>query len=76
MNDEGVPLLEVENSRWRRRSTMVCITVFLLGLVGLIGSILACYFLMVSSNAIRKSLFFYLLIVLYAPPPKKADCFV
>lgn len=52
MNDEGVPLLEVENSRWRRRSTMVCITVFLLGLVGLIGSILACYFLMVSTNAI------------------------
>lgn len=45
MDNEQVPLLEEPTSRWRRRSSLVCVLVTLTGLAGLVGAICLGYYL-------------------------------
>jgi len=50
--DDRDPLLEVTTSRWHRRSSVICLLVFLTGLVCLVTALLVGYFGLVKSDAI------------------------
>jgi len=50
--DDRDPLLEEETPRWRRRSSVVCMIVFLVGLVSLVSAILVGYFTVIKNDTV------------------------
>lgn len=62
--DDRDPLLEVTTSRWHRRSSVICLLVFLTGLVCLVTALLVGYFGFVKSDAVGKVLYHLLLLSL------------
>ena len=61
--DDRDPLLEEETPRWRRRSSVVCMIVFLVGLVSLVSAILVGYFTVIKNDTVGKKLFDWIISV-------------
>ena len=55
-DDDSDPLLELATPRWRRRSSIICLVVFLVGLVSLVTAILLGYFTVIKNDSVGRIL--------------------